>query len=164
MIKRPVGSKLTLAFATCCLSWCSVAAEPRVVATIKPIHSLVAGVMDGVGAPTLLIRGGGSPHSYSLRPSEARALSRADLVFWVGEEFETFLTKPLAALAIAMPTPTARAHQSGVTFTPCVSIPMMIGIIAAVNGMLSIAAENTADAHIRTRQAVSRSACTNGRM
>ena len=72
---------------------------PKVVASIKPIHSLVAGVMDGVGTPTLLVRGAASPHTYSLKPSEARALDEAELVFWVGEEMEAFLERPLAALA-----------------------------------------------------------------
>ncbi len=99
MKMRPLGFNIMLALAACCLSWGGAAAEPRVVATIKPVHSLVAGVMDGVGTPSLLIQGGGSPHSYSLRPSEARALSQADLVFWIGEDLETFLEKPLAALA-----------------------------------------------------------------
>jgi zinc transport system substrate-binding protein len=73
--------------------------EPAVVASIKPIHSLVAGVMEGVGEPILLVKGAGSEHAYSLRPSEARALERADAVFWVGETMETFLIKPLQTLA-----------------------------------------------------------------
>jgi zinc transport system substrate-binding protein len=72
---------------------------PAVVATIQPIHSLVAGVTDGVTRPTLLLPGGASPHAYQLRPSDARALEAADVVFWVGEELETFLVKPLATLA-----------------------------------------------------------------
>ena len=72
---------------------------PDVVASIKPIHSLVAGVMAGVGEPVLLVKGAGSEHAYSLRPSEARALEQADVVFWVGETMETFLIKPLATLA-----------------------------------------------------------------
>ena len=71
---------------------------PQVVVSIKPIHSLVAGVMAGVGEPDLLIAGGGSPHSYALRPSQAQALQEADVVFWVGEALETFLAKPLASL------------------------------------------------------------------
>ena len=69
------------------------------MASIKPVHSLVAGVMQGVGEPGLLVKGTGSEHSYSLRPSEARALERAEVVFWVGETMETFLIKPLRALA-----------------------------------------------------------------
>ena len=75
------------------------AAEIDVVASIKPVHSLVAGVMQGVGEPVLLVKGTGSEHSYSLRPSAARALEQAALVFWVGEAMETFLVKPLQALA-----------------------------------------------------------------
>jgi zinc transport system substrate-binding protein len=75
------------------------AADIDVVASIKPVHSLVASVMEGVGEPTLLVKGTGSEHSYSLRPSEARALEQAEVVFWVGETMETFLLKPLRALA-----------------------------------------------------------------
>lgn len=71
---------------------------PAVVASIGPVHSLVAAVMAGVGEPTLLVKGAASPHTASLRPSEAAALQRADVVFWVGEDLETFLRKPLSAL------------------------------------------------------------------
>jgi zinc transport system substrate-binding protein len=74
-------------------------AAAKVVASIKPVHSLVAAVMEGAGEPSLLVRGGSSPHSYNLRPSEARGLSNAELVFWVGEGLESFLAKPLKALA-----------------------------------------------------------------
>ncbi len=72
---------------------------PRVVASIMPLHSLVAGVMQGVGQPHLLIRGAASPHNLSLRPSDAAALERADLVFWIGPSLETFLERPLHGLA-----------------------------------------------------------------
>ena len=70
-----------------------------VVASFKPVHSLVAGVMAGVGEPTLLVKGAASPHDYALKPSDAAALEQAELVFWIGEGFETFLAKPLATLA-----------------------------------------------------------------
>jgi zinc transport system substrate-binding protein len=72
---------------------------PRVVVSIKPIHSLVTGVMHGVAEPSLLIKGGGSPHGYVLRPSEARAMANADLVIWVSHSLESFLEKPLRTLA-----------------------------------------------------------------
>jgi zinc transport system substrate-binding protein len=78
---------------------CPGVAEINVVASIKPVHSLVAGVMQGIGEPVLLVKGTGSEHSYSLRPSEARALQDADVVAWVGETLETFLLKPLQALS-----------------------------------------------------------------
>jgi zinc transport system substrate-binding protein len=74
------------------------AAAPRVVTSIKPVQSLAAGVMDGVGTPEVLIRGSGSLHAYALRPSEAEALNTADVIFWNGPAFETFLEKPLQAL------------------------------------------------------------------
>ncbi len=74
-------------------------AEVKVVISVLPIHSLVAGVMAGAGEPALLVKGGASPHAYSLRPSDARALENADLVFWIGEGLEAFLEKPLQSLA-----------------------------------------------------------------
>lgn len=75
------------------------AAAPRVVATIAPIHSIVAAVMEGVGEPTLLLGPGASPHTYSLRPSDAAELQDADLVFQVGLGLESFLSQSLAVLA-----------------------------------------------------------------
>lgn len=74
-------------------------AQVKVVTSIKPVHSLVAAVMDGVGTPDLIIEGAGSPHNYALKPSQARKLENADLVFWMGHELEAFLEKPLEAIA-----------------------------------------------------------------
>ncbi len=75
------------------------AEAPQVVTDIAPVHALAAQVMDGVGTPVLLVRPGQSPHSYALRPSQARALQQADLVIWVGEGLTPWIEKPLAALA-----------------------------------------------------------------
>lgn len=77
----------------------ALAEVPDVVASVKPIHSLVAGIMAGVGAPALLVKGNASPHDYALKPSDAAALENADLVFWVGEGFELFLVRPLQSLS-----------------------------------------------------------------
>lgn len=74
-------------------------AEPNVVTSIKPVHSLVSGVMDGVGTPTLIVEGAGSPHTYALKPSKAKALADADVVFWVGPDLEAFLEKPIGTVA-----------------------------------------------------------------
>lgn len=71
----------------------------RVVASIKPVSSLVGSVMAGVDEPTLIVRGGGSPHSYALRPSDAEALQQAAVVFWVGEGLEAFLAGTIETLA-----------------------------------------------------------------
>ena len=75
------------------------AAEPTVVASIAPVHSLVARVMQGAGDPYLLLPPGASPHDHALRPSDAAALDRAALVFWVGPGLETWLERPLSTLA-----------------------------------------------------------------
>jgi zinc transport system substrate-binding protein len=75
------------------------AAEPNVVTTIKPVHSLVSGVMEGVGKPFLLIDGAASPHGFALKPSQAFLLQGADIVFWVSHELETSLEKPIESLA-----------------------------------------------------------------
>ena len=90
---------------------------PQVIATIKPIHSLVAMVMQGAGQPRLLIESGASPHTYSLKPSDARALQQADVVFWVGEGLETLLHKPLQALPEKARV-VELAHASGVALLP----------------------------------------------
>ena len=74
-------------------------ADINVVASVKPVHSLVSGVMEGAGKPDLIVQGSASPHTYSLKPSQAKQLEDADLVFWMGHELESFLEKPLEAIA-----------------------------------------------------------------
>ena len=76
----------------------AAAESPTAVASIKPVHSLLSGVMEGAGEPSLLVRGGASPHTWTLRPSDAHALEHADLVVWVGGELESFLVQPIEAL------------------------------------------------------------------
>ena len=70
-----------------------------VVASIKPIHSLVAAVMGDIGTPHLLLEAPSSAHHFTLKPSQARSLQAADIVFWVGPTMEQPLTKALATLA-----------------------------------------------------------------
>lgn len=73
------------------------AAAPSVVVSIKPVHSLIAGVMAGVGTPELLLHDAQSPHDLNLVPSDIRKLSRADLVFWIGQALETSMAKIVRA-------------------------------------------------------------------
>ena len=70
-----------------------------VVVSIKPIHALVAGVMQGVGTPHLLLNDQQSPHHFALKPSQARLLQQAELVFWVDPSLETPMPALLASLA-----------------------------------------------------------------
>ena len=106
------------------LSMAAAASPPKVVVDIAPVHSLVAQVMAGVGEPDLVIRAGASPLEYSLRPSEAKALSRADVVFWIGEEFTPWLEASLENLAsgatkvalLEIPGTTLYDFREGATF------------------------------------------------
>ena len=74
-------------------------ADIRVVASIKPVHSLVSAVMAGVGEPRLLMRGKASPHTFTMRPSDAAALQEAKVVFLIDEAMETTLARAIDALA-----------------------------------------------------------------
>lgn len=91
-------------------------AAPRVVASIAPLHSLVSAVMEGVGVPQLLLRGGESPHTFSLRPSDARMLNEADLLFWIGPALELPLARILPNLPRA--TDVALLQAPGVHTLP----------------------------------------------
>ena len=72
--------------------------ELKVVVTSKPIHSLVAMVMRGLGTPHLLVDGAASPHSYAMKPSDARKIHDSDIFFRVSEGLEPFTEKVLAAI------------------------------------------------------------------
>ena len=74
-------------------------AEIKVVASIKPIHSLASYLMDGVKKPDLIVDGYASPHGFAMKPSHAKMLQEADVIFWVGEDIENFLVKPLGSIA-----------------------------------------------------------------
>ena len=77
----------------------SANAEIKVVVSIKPIHSLASYLMEGVGTPNLIVDGYASPHGFAMKPSHAKMLQEADLIFWVGEGLENFLEKPLKSIA-----------------------------------------------------------------
>ena len=77
----------------------SANAEIKVVASIKPKHSLASYLMEGAGSPDLIVDGYASPHGFALKPSHAKMLQNADLIFWVGEDLENFLEKPLKSIA-----------------------------------------------------------------
>lgn len=96
----------------------SLASEPpKVLASIKPLHSLAVSVMEGVARPSLLMRATASPHTYTLRPSDVRSVERADIVFWIGPDYESFMAKAVRSLPR-----TARvvdmAKIAGVTLLP----------------------------------------------
>lgn len=92
-------------------------AAPEVVASTKPIHSLVAAIMGDVGTPALIVKGAASPHTYSLRPSDAAALESANVVFWTGHGMELFLADALETLSTEA-TVVELAKSPGITLLP----------------------------------------------
>ena len=97
---------------------------PAVATDIAPVHALVSQVMEGVGPPDLIVPPRSSPHGYAMRPSEARALSGADLVVWVGPLLTPWLADPLESLAssashlalLEQPGTRVLAFREGATF------------------------------------------------
>jgi len=85
----------------CAVPWRHATAAPRVVASIAPLHSLVAAVMGDAGSPRLLLRGGESPHTFNLRPSDAQILNDADILFWIGPTLELPLARILPNLGVS---------------------------------------------------------------
>lgn len=77
-------------------STAAFAEVPRVVTDIPPVHSIAAGVMEGLGTPELLLEKGASEHFYQLKPSQAASIADADLVIWIGPELTPWLDAVLA--------------------------------------------------------------------
>ncbi len=91
---RPISAAIALMAAAS-----PAAAAPLVVTDIGPVHSIVARVMAGVGAPELIVPPGTSPHGFALRPSMARKIADADAVIWIGEALTPWLASTIDALA-----------------------------------------------------------------
>lgn len=73
-------------------------AQPKVLASIKPLQLIAADLMAGIAVPELLIPANVSPHHFTLRPSDIRKMTDARLVLWVGPQMETYLTNFLGQL------------------------------------------------------------------
>ncbi|MDE0984974.1 MAG: zinc ABC transporter substrate-binding protein [Yoonia sp.] len=95
--------RLTSIFAGMIFATQSTAA-PNVLTDLAPIHGLVSAVMGDIGAPTLLLPPSADAHSYALRPSDARTLSNAELIIWVGHDLTPWLADPIATLATSAVT------------------------------------------------------------
>ena len=78
-----------------------------VAATIAPVHSLVASVTEGAGSAVLIVPATESPHVFSLKPSQVRNIADAKAVFFVSEDFETFLQGALRTVPAARKIPLA---------------------------------------------------------
>ncbi len=95
----------------------SGASVPRVVVTIKPIHSLVERVMQGIGSPILIVDGSSSLHTFSLKPSAAKAIASADVFVGVSQELEPFSRRLISSLPTTADVVSVVAIP-GLTFYP----------------------------------------------
>lgn len=95
--ERPLPRKFLTVIAliiSMTVAWAgAIQASPRVVTSIAPLHGLASAIMAGVANPVRLLDQKLSPHDAVLRPSQARALARADLVLWIGPELERFMSR-----------------------------------------------------------------------
>ena len=83
----------------CAMMATPIAAQELNVVTDTPVtHSIVSMVMGDLGSAELLLDRGGDPHSFQLRPSQARSLADADLIFWIGEELTPWMARALAGI------------------------------------------------------------------
>lgn len=95
---RAPGKVLSLALGASTLLVSGVLhAETRIVTSIKPVELIVRAIATDDMSATSLVPAGSSPHNYSMKPSQRRALENADVIFWVGPEMETFLYRLLSA-------------------------------------------------------------------
>ncbi len=96
---RKSGTAIFLMVIAILLPFSSYSADPiKITVTIKPVHSLVAAVADGVATPYLLLDKNQSPHNYALKPSDMRQIQESDVIFLVGYELEAFLKNTLSDL------------------------------------------------------------------
>lgn len=112
---RWIARRLLVAAALLALAQSGARADPDVVVTLKPLHGLVAAVMEGVGTPHLLIDGAASPHTYAMKPSEVRRLNKADVIVRVSKQLEVFLAKPLSQVSKKSRLVTIDEETPGVT-------------------------------------------------
>ncbi|HML29705.1 MAG TPA: zinc ABC transporter substrate-binding protein [Hyphomicrobium sp.] len=111
LVARGLSAFLTVASVA---TMAQAADEPKVVVTIKPIHSLVMRLMSGIGTPKLLVEGSASPHTFTLRPSTARIINEADIFVRVSDALEPFTRKIVTALPASV-TVVTLAGANGVT-------------------------------------------------
>ena len=63
------------------------------ITTIQPINSLVSAVIGDTGKTISLIPADISPHEYKLKPSDAKKMQEANIIFFVSNHLESSVTK-----------------------------------------------------------------------
>ena len=76
----------------------SNAISSEIVVSIKPLHSLVSAVTEGSNSVSLVIDSSMTPHNFALKPSHAKLLNNAKVLFYIDDEFESGLKKTVKGL------------------------------------------------------------------
>jgi zinc transport system substrate-binding protein len=74
-------------------------ATPNIVVSIKPIHSIVSSLTQGITEPKLLLTANQSPEHAYLKPSQLSLLNQADLTIFIHPIFESGLKKAMDNLS-----------------------------------------------------------------
>ena len=74
------------------------AANAEILASIRPLGFIASSIADGVTQTQILVPPGASPHDYNLKLSDIQKVKSADLVIWIGEDVDSFLTKSVSQL------------------------------------------------------------------
>lgn len=90
--------RYSLAMACAMMATPLAAQDLRVTTDFQVTHSLVSMVMGETGTPDLLLDQGGDPHSFQLRPSQARNLADAELIFWMGPDMTPWMARAIAGV------------------------------------------------------------------
>ncbi|MBM3618629.1 MAG: hypothetical protein FJX23_08845 [Alphaproteobacteria bacterium] len=90
----------------------------KVVVSIAPLHSLVAGIMQGVGEPYLLLKAGDTPHHYNLKPRDVEYISSADIIIASSFTNEYYFAPLLESLGDRPKIRLQMADADGITLLP----------------------------------------------
>ena len=69
-------------------------APVEVLASIKPLQLIAQALTVDVSNAEALLPAGVTPHDYALKPSDLERVYSADLLLWMGPDFEPYLAKP----------------------------------------------------------------------
>jgi zinc transport system substrate-binding protein len=114
--------------------------SPAVVVSIRPLQIISNQIMAGAGRASLLIDNSQSPHHFQLKPSQMRRASKADLLIWISDDFETGLRRLQSVLP---------AHTERLQLVRHLSAEQLIDEHQAIDGHLWLSPENViAIAHL----------------
>ncbi len=82
----------------------------KVMVSIKPVHSIIAALMEGAQMPELLIDDH-IPFTYRPTKVQLEAMRKADMLFWVGAELEPVLAETIEQLPARVKVIELLSHQ-----------------------------------------------------